>query len=96
MLIVSQADCDVVQGTWLERAHGVGDDGSQLGHGTVANVKKPTLVQMVDFAPAGGPGSSPLVPQNGAEGIQWCVESVSCGLDHMACVIAAPEEVIGR
>lgn len=86
----------VVQGTWLERAHGVGDDGSQLGHGTTRNVTRPTFVQSIDFTGADSGMGSRLVPHDGDKGIQWCVESVSCGLDHMAAVVAASEEVIAR
>lgn len=84
-----------MQGTWLERAHGIGDDGSQLGHGTHTNAKQVTRVHSIDFK-AAGDGPSRVVPQDGEAGMQWRVESVSCGLDHMAAVIAAPEEVIGR
>lgn len=84
-----------MQGTWLERAHGIGDDGSQLGHGTNTNARQVTRVHSIDFNSAGG-GRRRVVPQDGDDGIQWRVESVSCGLDHMAAVIVSPEEVIGR
>lgn len=87
-----------VQGTWLERAHGISDDGSQLGHGTTTNAKRISLVHSIDFRgdTSDGGARSRLVPHDGTEGTQWCAETVACGLDHMAAVIAAPKEVVGR
>jgi hypothetical protein len=84
-----------MQGTWLDRVHGISDDGCQLGHGVRANVRGPTVVDTVCIGAAGdvtGESGTRIV----FDGDSMQVDSVSCGLDHMVAIISVAEGLLHK
>lgn len=85
---------DGASSTWVESAHGIGDAGSQLGHGDETSRKRPSAVQSVQLAAFGG-APERLLPQRTDDGTAWFAEDVACGIDHMAAVIAVDIDKAG-